>query len=73
VMPWANQETSMDQPMTQPPPAQQKLAFARDETWGKLPSTTQAECVTRLVQMLHAVMIHERETRRDADERQDSI
>lgn len=53
------------------PMRQQRLAFAEDDTWEKLPEDRQAECLQHLVQLMKEVVVLERHTKGESDERQD--
>lgn len=62
----------MRHPLLQPPMRQQRLAFAQDDTWEKLPEDRRAECLRRLVQLVREVVLYERQNEGASDERQDS-
>lgn len=56
-----------------PPPRQQKLSFAKDDVWPKLPDAARQMCQEQIVRLLTTALTEEREPRRNDDERQDSI
>jgi hypothetical protein len=67
------QEATMRHPLPQPPMRQQRLAFAQDDMWEKLPLDRQAECLRRLIQLVRQVVVYERQTGGESDERQDPV
>ena len=50
----------MERQTIQPPKQQQKLSFAQDDRWENLVEHARTECLTRLVQLLQAAIMHER-------------
>lgn len=56
-----------------PSPRQQKLSFAKDEVWSKLPDAARQTCQEQIIRLLATALSKEREPRRNDDERQDSI
>ena len=50
----------MERQTIQPPKQQQKLSFAQDDRWENLVENARIECLTRIVQLLQAAIMHER-------------
>jgi hypothetical protein len=61
----------MHKDLMAPPPRQQKLAFAVDEVWLRLPNDVREKCAERVTRLLQAAIETERQARRESDERQD--
>lgn len=51
---------------------QQSLAFAVDDVWERLPSDVRRQCEDRIVQLLEAALLTERQERSHGNERQNS-
>lgn len=52
-------------------PLQQRLAFARDDLWEKLPQDVREKCHAYVCRLLTQVTIHERQERKHQNERED--
>lgn len=52
---------------------QQRLAFAQDDFWEKLPAEVHLQCQEHVRRMLMMAMAHDGEERSGHDEREDSI
>lgn len=55
------------------PLRQQRLAFAENDLWDKLPQDVQVKSQHHLSRLLAAIMNHDRSERKDEDERKDTL
>ena len=55
------------------PLRQQRLAFAENDLWDKLPQDMQVKCQHHLSRLLATIINHDRSERKHEDERKDTL